>query len=69
MLGDKEIEHASRLRLRVKLKRNTLIAQIRAVRAMALRVLGEKSLAPEFMIGVADLDTLWVQCISENENV
>jgi len=36
---------------------------------MALRVPGEKGLASEFMILVADLDALWMQFKSEDENV
>lgn len=55
----KELERVTRLKVRAEIKHSSVIAQIRAIHAMALRVSKEKNLVPEFLVMVTDLDALW----------
>ena len=61
MADEKEVERASRLLARAKMKRTSVIYQIRAIHAMASRVQSEPELAHEFALNAADLDSLWFQ--------
>lgn len=65
----KEIDCVWRQTLCAKIKRNIVIAQIRAVHAMALRVSGEKGMVSDFLILAADLDALWTQFKSDVDSV
>lgn len=69
MADEKEIERASRLFARAKVKRTTIISQIRAIHAMALRVQSEPDLASEFLLNAADLDALWFQFRADDDSV
>lgn len=69
MSENKEIERVRRLKTRAEIKCNTVVAQIRAVHAMALRVPVERDIVSEFLILVADLDASWLQFKSEDDNV
>lgn len=69
MPEDKELERVMWLKVRSKIKRSSVISQIRAIHAMALRVSKEKDLVPEFLVMVTDLDALWALFKSEDDNV
>jgi len=69
MTDEKEIERASRLLARAKVKRTTIILQIRAIHAMALLVQSKPDLASEFLLNAADLDALWFQFRTDDDSV
>lgn len=69
MADDKDIERTSRLLARAQVKRTTIISQIRAIHAMALRVQSEPDLASEFALNAADLDALWFQFRTDDDSV
>ncbi|KAL4143914.1 hypothetical protein QTP88_006168 [Uroleucon formosanum] len=61
MTDEKDIERTSRLLARARVKRTTIISQIRAIHAMALRVQSEPDLASEF--------ALWFQFRTDDDSV
>ncbi|KAL4126236.1 hypothetical protein QTP88_010462 [Uroleucon formosanum] len=69
MTDEKDIERTSRLLARARVKRTTIISQIRAIHAMALRVQSEPDLASEFALNAADLDALWFQFRTDDDSV
>ncbi|KAL4104118.1 hypothetical protein QTP88_019431 [Uroleucon formosanum] len=69
MTDEKDIERTSHLLARARVKRTTIISQIRAIHAMALRVQSEPDLASEFALNAADLDALWFQFRTDDDSV
>jgi len=64
MAEDERFRRFTRLLQLQTIKRVTVISQIRALHATALRVQSESDLAPEFVLNAADLDSLWSDCRS-----
>uniref|UniRef100_A0A2S2PEC2 Uncharacterized protein n=1 Tax=Schizaphis graminum TaxID=13262 RepID=A0A2S2PEC2_SCHGA len=67
--GEQEIERIKRVKSFATVKRNAAVSNIRAVHDMALRVVKEPDLVPQFLVAVTDLDTLWTQFKLEDESV
>ncbi|XP_025193651.1 uncharacterized protein LOC112593472 [Melanaphis sacchari] len=69
MNDEQEVTRVERVVARSTLRRTTVVSQIRRIHAMALRVPNEPLLGPEFSMNAADLDSLWIQFKSENDEV
>jgi len=60
-MGEKELERETRAKALALVKRTTVVSNIRAIHAMALRVKTEPDLVPQFLVAITDLDSLWNQ--------
>lgn len=69
MADDRDADRVGRGKVRAEIKRNTAIANIKAVHTLALRVPDDPTLVPEFLSAATDLDTLWSQFKSEDDSV
>lgn len=72
IMGDEakqEIDRVTRLLARAKVKRASIIAQIRSIHELGVRVASEPSGGPSFSVIAADLDSLWSQFKTEDDGV
>lgn len=64
-----EIGRIERRKTRAAIKRPTIVLNIRAIYALALRVPSEPDCVAQFLINAAELDVLWAQYEAEDDSV
>ncbi|KAF0703010.1 Integrase catalytic domain-containing protein [Aphis craccivora] len=71
-MGDEakqEIDRVTRLLARAKVKRTSIITQIRSIHDLGVRVASEPNVGSAFSVIAADLDSLWTQFKTEDDGV
>lgn len=69
-MGDEQdVTRLKRMLSRTTLRRTTAISQIRRIHAMSLRIPHEPQLSAEFSVNASDLDALWAQFKTDNDEV
>jgi len=69
-MGDEhDVTRLKRMLSRSTLRRTTAISQIRRIHAMSLRIPNEPQLSAEFSVNASDLEALWTQFKTDNDEV
>ncbi|KAL4091200.1 hypothetical protein QTP88_025929 [Uroleucon formosanum] len=69
MTDIKDLERLTRGKARAEILHTTVVASIRSVHELVLRISSEPNVVPQFLVAVTDLDMLWTQFKLEDEAV